>query len=187
MFFVSHVLYSFFVVMTPFFLIFFNVLLLFFYYCYYIWVESGSSSSSSPRYWLQFGSPLTVGAVGMGRPVWGLTHQHSPLWPCRDILHWKRGVKNTIKFRQVCTSSSGGQRDANSMRSNWVCLAKSTCLRLYCPLLSQLGMWRAYRSSRGPRLSLKGILDILSRIWSSSCWHWVWTTKEKDGHSDRCG
>lgn len=49
----------------------------------------------------------------------------------------------------------------------------ATCLRLYCPLLSQLGMCRAYRSSRGPRLSLKGILDILSRIWSSSCWHRV--------------
>lgn len=48
-----------------------------------------------------------------------------------------------------------------------------TCLRLYCPLLSQLGMCRAYRSSRGPRLSLKGILDIRSRTWSSSCWHWV--------------
>lgn len=46
---------------------------------HYIWVMSGSSSSSSRRYWLQLGSPLTVGADGMGRPVWGLTHQHSPL------------------------------------------------------------------------------------------------------------
>lgn len=55
---------------------------------HYIWVMSGSSSSSSRRYWLQLGSPLTVGADGMGRPVWGLTHQHSPLWPWRDILHW---------------------------------------------------------------------------------------------------
>lgn len=46
---------------------------------------------------------------------------------------------------------------------------QATCLRLYCPLLSQLGICKAYRSSRGPLLSLKGILDILSRIWSSSC------------------
>lgn len=57
-----------------------------------------------------------------------------------------------------------------------------TCLRLYCPLLSQLGMCRAYRSSRGPRLSLKGILDILSRIWSSSCWHWVLEKQPKQQH-----
>lgn len=99
----------------------------------------------------------------------------------------KRCKKIQLNFVRCARRHLGGQRDANSMRSNWVCLAKSTCLRLYCPLLSQLGMWRAYRSSRGPRLSLKGILDILSRIWSSSCWHWVWTTKEKGGHSDRCG
>lgn len=35
----------------------------------YIWAGSVSSSSSSVRYWLQLGSPLTVGADGMGRPV----------------------------------------------------------------------------------------------------------------------
>lgn len=52
-------------------------------------------------------------------------------------------------------------------------------MRLYCPLLSQLGICRAYRSSRGPRLSLKGILDILSRIWSSSCWHRVLEEKQR--------
>lgn len=51
-----------------------------------------------------------------------------------------------------------------------------TCLRLYCPLLSQFGMCSAYRSSRGPLLSLKGILDIRSSTWSSSCWHWVLKT-----------
>lgn len=55
---------------------------------------SGSSSSRSLRYWLQLGSPLTVGADGIGRPVWGLTHQHSPLWPCTDILHWNN--KKTV-------------------------------------------------------------------------------------------
>lgn len=62
----------------------------FFFRSSYIWARSGSSSSSSARYWLQLGSPLTVGADGIGRPVWGLTHQHSPLWPWRDILHWNR-------------------------------------------------------------------------------------------------
>lgn len=62
-----------------------------------------------------------------------------------------------------------------------------TCLRLYCPLLSQLGMCRAYRSSRGPRLSLKGILDILSRIWSSSCWHWVLKKEQKQQQRSRTG
>lgn len=62
-----------------------------------------------------------------------------------------------------------------------------TCLRLYCPLLSQLGMCRAYRSSRGPRLSLKGILDILSRIWSSSCWHWVLKKEQKQQQQSRTG
>lgn len=60
----------------------------------YIWARSGSSSSSSARYWLQLGSPLTVGADGIGRPVWGLTHQHSPLWPWRDILHWNTNLFN---------------------------------------------------------------------------------------------
>lgn len=117
-----------------------------------------SGSSSSVTYWLQLGSPLTVGADGMGLPVWGWTHQHSPRCPCRDILHWNRNI--FITFTHISCS--------------WTLEPVGiTCLRLYCPLLSQLGMCRAYRSSRGPLLSLKGILDIRSRTWSSSCWHWV--------------